>query len=84
VLSGQIVSVDAQGEVPTVRILFKTLTLVQERALVKMLFCRPGQWQHRNTPGEVRSIWILLQTLMKPRLFFERDLQVRAVSLLQG
>jgi cellulose synthase (UDP-forming) len=84
VLSGQIVSVDAQGEVPTVRILFEALTLVQERALVKMLFCRPGQWQHRNTPGEVRSIWILLQTLMKPRLFFERDLQVRAVSLLQG
>lgn len=84
VLSGHIVSVDAQGEVPTVRFLFEALTLAQERALVKMLFCRPGQWQHRNTPGEVLSIWILLQTLMKPRLFFERDLRVRAISLLQG
>jgi cellulose synthase (UDP-forming) len=84
VLSGRIVSVERQEEVPLVRLCFDALTLAQEQALVKMLFCRPGQWQHRNTPGEAHSIWILLRTLMKPRIFFERNIPVRAISLSQG
>jgi cellulose synthase (UDP-forming) len=84
VLSGRIVSIEEQEEVPTVRISFESLTLAQEQALVEMLFCRPGQWQHRNTPGEAHSVWILLRTLMKPRVFFERDIQVRAITLSQG
>jgi cellulose synthase (UDP-forming) len=46
--------------------------LSQHRALVKMLFCRPGQWKAHQTPGELKSIQLLLKALLKPRFIFER------------
>lgn len=83
-IEAQVVSVDRQGDLPILRVLFEPLTLSQEKELVEMLFCRPGQWQHRNTPGEVQSVWILLKTLLMPRVIFDREVQVRAISLTQG
>jgi cellulose synthase (UDP-forming) len=66
---------------PIVRVQFSDLTLEQERVLVNMLFCRPGQWQSHAAPGELRSLWILLRTLLKPRVIFDRDADVRAISV---
>lgn len=83
-LCAQVVNVEMQEGLPVLRILFEPLTLSQEKALVEMLFCRPGQWQYRTTPGEVQSVWILLRTLLKPRVLFDREVQVRAISLTQG
>lgn len=83
-LSGQVTRIDIEEDLPALRISFDPLTIAQDQALIKMLFCRPGQWQTRNTPGEAQSIWILLRTLMKPRIFFERNIQVRAISLARG
>jgi cellulose synthase (UDP-forming) len=83
-IEAQVVNINRQDDLPILRVLFEPLTLPQEKALVEMLFCRPGQWQHRNTPGEVQSIWILLKTLLMPRVIFEREVQVRAISLTQG
>ncbi|HEY9824541.1 MAG TPA: glycosyltransferase [Stenomitos sp.] len=83
-LEAQIVKVDEQEGVPIIRVLFDPLTLAQEQVLVEMLFCRPGQWQYRNTPGEVQSVWILLKTLLKPKVLFDRNTDVRAVVLTQG
>jgi cellulose synthase (UDP-forming) len=83
-LDAQVVNVEIQEGLPLLRLLFEPLNLAQEKALVEMLFCRPGQWQYRSTPGEVKSIWILLKTLLKPRVLFERQVQVRAISLTQG
>jgi cellulose synthase (UDP-forming) len=84
-LDAQIVRAEEDDDgVPIIRVLFEPLNLAQEQALVEMLFCRPGQWQSRTTPGEVHSIWILLRTLLKPRVLFERNVEVRAISLTQG
>jgi cellulose synthase (UDP-forming) len=83
-LSAQIANFELQDGVPILRILFEPLILAQEKALVEMLFCRPGQWQYRTTPSEVQSVWILLRTLLYPKVLFDREVQVRAISLTQG
>ena len=50
---------------------FKDISLTQHGYLVKMLYCLPGQWQRKSTPGELKSLWILLQLLLKPLQFFQ-------------
>lgn len=44
-----------------VTLAWTNLTLDQERRLIPLLFCRPGQWQERQVPGE----WCILGWLLK-------------------
>ncbi len=46
---------------------FAPMPLTEERKLIQMLFCRPGQWQSWKSPGEIRSIALLLNTLVNPQ-----------------
>ena len=64
-LQGRITRTDHTG----VQIQFEQVSLPQYRRLVEMLFCRPGQWQLRQTPGELKSLWLLLKAFLKPFLF---------------
>ncbi|MEG4996670.1 glycosyltransferase family 2 protein [Microcoleus sp. B4-D4] len=78
---------DAAGctvaEFPTVRIAFDRLSVSQRRCLIEMLYCRPGQWKRQETPGEWRSLWLLLRIALKPRAVFERNRSVRAIGVSQ-
>jgi cellulose synthase (UDP-forming) len=49
-----------------IRIKFQDLNLTQQRKLIEMLYCRPGQWQRRMTPGEWQSLWLLVKVLLRP------------------
>lgn len=80
-LQGQVIRTGFSQEFPTIRILFEHLSLPQQRSLVEMLFCRPGQWQRRQSPGEWRSLFILFQILLKPRVLFDRDVDVSTVAI---
>ncbi|UNU24304.1 glycosyltransferase family 2 protein [Microcoleus vaginatus] len=71
------------GEFPTVRIAFDRLNISQHRCLIEMLYCRPGQWQRQETPGEWRSLWLLLRIALKPRAVFERNRSVRPIGVSQ-
>jgi cellulose synthase (UDP-forming) len=71
-LAGTIANTDQSGELFTVRIAFDSLNLEQHRRLVELLYCRPGQWRHRETPGELRSLLLLFKILLKPRVLFHR------------
>jgi cellulose synthase (UDP-forming) len=82
-IAGQVIRTDLSEELPTVRVQFQSPTLEQQRKLVKLLFCRPGQWQRRHTPGEFQSIWILFRVLLRPRVLFDRNADVNAVSVAQ-
>lgn len=82
-IAGQVIRTDFSHEFPTVRVMFQQLTLEQQRQLVGMLFCRPGQWKRRRTPGEFQSIWILFRVLLRPRVLFDRHADVSAVSVAQ-
>jgi cellulose synthase (UDP-forming) len=71
------------AEFPTVRIAFDRLNISQHRCLIEMLYCRPGQWLRQETPGELRSLWLLLRIAFKPRAIFERNRPVRAIAVSQ-
>ncbi|WP_081942873.1 glycosyltransferase [Myxosarcina sp. GI1] len=51
---------------------FYNLTLPQHRSLINLLYCRPGQWQRRNAPGELQSIAILCKMMLRPLIFLNR------------
>ncbi|HIK44603.1 MAG TPA: glycosyltransferase [Leptolyngbyaceae cyanobacterium M65_K2018_010] len=81
-LTGQVQTLDPQGEFPTVRVQFDPMPLPQYRALVETLFCRPGQWKRWDSPGELRSLGLLLKILLRPRLCRSYD-EVKALPVAQ-
>ncbi len=82
-LSGQITAVDIAEDAYNVRVQFDPLTLEQERKLVAMLFCRPGQWKRKNTPGELYSLWLLVRILLRPKVLFDRNPKINAINVAQ-
>ncbi|WP_373525522.1 glycosyltransferase [Nostoc sp.] len=82
-LAGEIVCTGFNNEFPTVRVRFESVSLSQHRHLIEMLFCRPGQWKRRNTPGELSSLLLLLKILLKPRILFDKKADVRAMAVSQ-
>lgn len=83
-LSAVVTQLETKEELPVVRLLFEPLPLWQQRQLVTMLFCRPGQWKRFNSPGEFQSLLLLLQILLLPRVLFDRKRAVRAIAVAQG
>ncbi|MBD2347076.1 glycosyltransferase [Anabaena subtropica FACHB-260] len=80
-LSGEIIRTGLDDEFATVRIKFDTVNVNQHRRLVEMLFCRPGQWKRQNTPGELSSLLLILRILLKPRILFDRKVDIRAIAV---
>jgi cellulose synthase (UDP-forming) len=50
-----------------VKLNFEPLTSQQHRQLIEWLFCKPGQWQRQDAPGELRTAWLLLRTIIRPK-----------------
>lgn len=84
VLEGTAVWLGIQDEFSRVRVKFEQVSLEQHRKLVEMLFCRPGQWKRRNSPGEFQSLLLLFQILLRPRVLFEQAGEIRAIAVAQG
>jgi cellulose synthase (UDP-forming) len=84
VLSGNATRIDTQDEFGRVRILFDSINLDEQRRLVEMLFCRPGQWQSRCAPGELRSLWLLFRILLRPKVIFDRHPEIGVVAVSKG
>jgi len=82
-LTGEIIQSRFDNEFPTLRISFETLDLTQQRQLVEMLFCRPGQWKVQNTPGELASLLLIFKILLRPRVLFNRNLSGSAIKVAQ-
>ena len=83
-LHGKITHSDLSGKFPRVRVMFEELSLPQHRQLVEMLFCRLGQWKRRETPGELRSLWLLLKVLLRPLLSFGNKKTNRITSFVKS
>jgi len=83
-LQGVATQTGMRDEFTTVRVKFVALTLEEHRRLVQILFCRPGQWKRRNTPGEWHSLWLLFQILLRPRVLVEQQVDVRAIAVAKG
>ena len=64
-LKGEIENLDFSCHNPTAIVKFDSINLTQYRQLVDLLFCAPGRWTARETPGELQSLWLLFQVLFK-------------------
>jgi cellulose synthase (UDP-forming) len=82
-LQAQIVDTGFSDRFPTVRVAFEQVSQNQHRRLVEMLFCRPGQWKHNQTPGELQSLWLLFRVLLAPRSVYYRSKEVSAIAVSQ-
>ena len=82
-LSGMITAIDTCEDFLRVHVVFANRTLEQERKLVTLLFCRPGQWKKRDTPGELQSLWLLIKILLRPKILFERNPKINAIQVSQ-
>jgi cellulose synthase (UDP-forming) len=51
----------------TVKLAFESLTSQQHRQIIEWLFCKPGQWQRQDAPGELRTAWLLLRAIIRPK-----------------
>ena len=72
-LQGYITRTYLQDNYLKLKVKFNNLSLAQHRQLIEILYCRPGQWQRKNSPGELQSVWILLQLLFRPLNFLNRN-----------
>jgi cellulose synthase (UDP-forming) len=82
-LSGKITTVDLDEDFQIIHVDFDSPTLEQERKLIRLLFCRPGQWKSKNTPGELYSLWLLVKILLRPRILFDRNPRINAINVAQ-
>jgi len=83
-LTGAIERVTDTDNTPTLRIHFDPLSAADHRILVETLFCRPGQWTTRETPGEFHSLYLLFRVLFRPRVLVNRKVDVRAIAVAQS
>ena len=67
-LKGEIKNLDFSREKPTAIITFESISLPQYRQLIILLFCEPGRWTARKTPGELQSLWLFFKVLLNPLL----------------
>ncbi|MEH1850762.1 MAG: glycosyltransferase [Nostoc sp.] len=82
-LTSELVSTGFKDESFTVRLRFKSVSLNQHRRLVEMLFCRPGQWKRQKAPGELHSLLLIFKIFLKPRILFDKKVDVRAMTVSQ-
>ena len=83
VLLGKITETNPCEDFLQAHIVFEPLTLEQKRQTVTLLFCRPGQWKKKNTPGELASIWLLFKILLRPKVLFDRNPQISTIKVAQ-
>ncbi len=81
---GKITDINIKEENPVVKINFEQLSTLQQRKLIQLLFCRPGQWKIRQTPGELQSLWLIIRILLKPKILFEREPKINTIKVSNG
>ncbi len=82
-LSGQITKTNIVEEFYILHIDFDTISLEQERKLIALLFCRPGQWKRKNSPGELYSVWLMFKILLRPKVIFDRQPKINGIDVAQ-
>jgi cellulose synthase (UDP-forming) len=80
-VAGSIDRIRSHSHQHLLQIQFATLALSQQRQLIQMIYCRPGQWQHRCSPGELQSIGLLVKTLLQPKILFDRKNRITPIRV---
>ena len=80
-LTGSIAEISREGDFFHLRLGFAASTLEQERKLIALLYCRPGQWVRKNSPGEFYSVWLLFKIILRPKVIFNRRPQIKGIKV---
>ncbi|MEM6612683.1 MAG: glycosyltransferase [Cyanobacteria bacterium P01_C01_bin.72] len=80
-LSASVADISRKGDFFHLSLDFAPLTLEQERKLIALLYCRPGQWIRKNSPGEIYSVWLLFKIILRPQVIFNRSPKINAISV---
>ncbi|PSF36769.1 cellulose synthase catalytic subunit [Aphanothece hegewaldii CCALA 016] len=64
-LFGKITQINAFEKGLKIIVEFQSLSRVQERKLIELLFCQPERWKVKATPGELQSFWLLLGSVVR-------------------
>jgi cellulose synthase (UDP-forming) len=80
-LGAEIVQIGFNNEYRTIRVKYTSVSLTQHCRIVKMLFCRPGQWKRNKTPGEFQSLLLIFRILLRPRIVFDRNIDLSPVAV---
>ncbi|MGF1457415.1 MAG: glycosyltransferase [Leptolyngbyaceae cyanobacterium] len=83
-LSARIIQQQRPNGLPRITAEFEPLSQTQQRQLVALLFCRPGQWQSRCSPNELQSLWLILKSVLRPRFLTDRRRHPKPVLLNRG
>ncbi len=76
-LAGTIIDISRSSATATppttlIRIQFAPLSLTTYRQLIQFLFCEPDRWQWHQTPSELKTLGLLLKTLLWPPILQHR------------
>ncbi|MDJ0595952.1 MAG: glycosyltransferase [Pleurocapsa sp. MO_226.B13] len=82
-LTAAITEIDTCDDFFSVHLVFDDLNLAQQRQLISLLYCRPGQWKSKKTPGELASLWLLIKIISRPRVLFDRDPKITTIKVAQ-
>ncbi len=82
-LAAAITEIDTCDDFFSVHLVFDDLNLAQQRQLISLLYCRPGQWKSKKTPGELASLWLLIKIILRPRVLFDRDPKITTIKVAQ-
>ena len=50
-----------------IKLRFHDLSLREERQLIAILYGNSDQWQMKQTPGELKSFWLMFKVLVAPK-----------------
>jgi cellulose synthase (UDP-forming) len=81
IIQGEIIEITHHEDFMSIRIDFDPLPLPTQRGLIQLLYCRPGQWKSRSSPGELQSLKLLVRTILKPRFLFERKPFLKPIAV---
>ena len=82
-LSAKITDTGICNDYFSVHLVFTNLNLTQQRQLISLLYCRPGQWKSKKTPGELASVWLLIKTVLRPKFLFDRNPEITTIKVSQ-
>lgn len=72
-LSARILRIEPGSSWIKVRLAFTEVSSQQHRHLIEMLFCKPGQWKRKVSPGELQMLWLLVRSLVRPRIWMKQQ-----------
>jgi len=83
IIPAEIIRNEFTEDFPVLRVVFHNLNLEEQRKLIELLYCRPGQWKRQDSPGEIQSLWLLIKIVLRPWSILFRNPKIYGLKVSQ-